>query len=111
MGEFISHLSSVKEATPQQQIKESWNVEGIISSRSNQLFKFDTRPLKKIKNNIGKIGSFQTKADKIVYESRDSWIIVDVEELHQFLKEKQQKIISLEDLISELSWNIILPKK
>ena len=41
----------------------------------------------------------------------DSWIIVDVDELHEILKEKQQKIISLDDLMSELSWNIILPKK
>jgi|TARA_Y100000022_G_C13249339_1_gene376400 hypothetical protein len=111
LDRFINHLSEVTEATKTQKTKELWDVQGVITKKSNQIFKFDTRPLKKIKGQVGKEGSFKSKADKIVFESIDSWIIVDVDELHEFLKEKQQKIISLDDLISELSWNIILPKK
>ena len=42
---------------------------------------------------------------------KDQYIIVDVEELHQYLKSNSSKIVHLEDLISKLDWNIILPKK
>ena len=111
MDRFIDHLSSIKEATKYQKEKELWDIEGIINSKSNQLFKFDTRPLKKLKDQIGKQGSFKSKADKIVFESIDSWIIVDTEELHSYLKQENKKIISIDELLSELDWNIILSKK
>ena len=81
-----------------------WDVEGILH---NQKFKFDLRP---IKNNM-KIGSFKTKADKMVFDMKDKWIILDIEELHSYIKTKNLKDIHLEDLISKLEWNIILPKK
>lgn len=110
MDRFIKHLSEVTEATQTQKTKELWDVQGVITKKSNQIFKFDTRPLKKIKDQVGKQGSFKSKADKIVFESIDSWIIVDTEELHDFLKQKQQKIVSVDELISKLDWNIVLPK-
>lgn len=47
----------------------------------------------------------------MVFEDKHQWVIVDVEEMHQFLQEKSIKDVHLEDLISELDWNIILPKK
>jgi hypothetical protein len=81
-----------------------WDVEGILH---NQKFKFDLRP---IKNNM-KIGSFKTKADKMVFNMKHEWIIVDIEELHSYIKTQNLKDIRLEDLISKLEWNIILPKK
>jgi hypothetical protein len=81
-----------------------WDVEGILH---NQKFKFDLRP---IKNNM-KIGFFKTKADKMVFNMKDEWIIVDTEELHSYIKTQNLKDIWLEDLISKLEWNIILPKK
>ena len=108
MHDFIErYLEEYKLANDRQRKREFWNVEGIIKGRSNQSFKFDLRPI--IKNAKG--GSFKTKADKMVFESKDQWIIVDVEEMHQFLREKSIKDVHLEDLISELDWNIILPKK
>jgi hypothetical protein len=72
----------------------------------NQKFKFDLRPLK---NNI-KIGSFKSKADKMVFDMKDQFIVVDTEELHQYLKENKLKEVHLQDLLSKLEWNIILPK-
>jgi len=84
---FKKLLINIKEATPNQQKKELWDVEGVLH---NQKFKFDLRPLK---NNI-KGGSFKTKADKMVFD----------------LKDKPSKIVLLDDLISKLDWNIILPK-
>jgi hypothetical protein len=100
---FKKLLINIKEATPNQQKKELWDVEGVLH---NQKFKFDLRPLK---NNI-KGGSFKTKADKMVFDLKDQYIIVDIEELHQYLKDKPSKIVQLDDLISKLDWNIILPK-
>ena len=100
---FKKLLINIKEATPNQQKKELWDVEGVLH---NQKFKFDLRPLK---NNI-KSGSFKTKADKMVFDLKDQYIIVDIEELHQYLKDKPSKIVRLDDLISKLDWNIILPK-
>tara|TARA_B100000123_G_scaffold272409_1_gene254987 strand:+ start:2755 stop:3063 length:309 start_codon:yes stop_codon:yes gene_type:complete len=85
--------------------KSSWNISGIIKGQ-NGFYKFDTRPLK---NNI-KTGSFKTKADKIVLDMKHQYIIVDVPELHQYLKKKKLKKLVLEELISALEWNIILPK-
>ena len=73
---------------------------------NNQSFKFDLRPLK----NNAKGGSFRTKADKMVFDMKDQFIVVDTEELHQYLKENKLKKVYLQDLISKLEWNIILPK-
>jgi hypothetical protein len=90
--------------------KESWNIAGIIKGQ-NGFYKFDTRPIQKIKTNeVGKYGSFNTKADKIVYDMKDQFIVVDTEELHQYLKENKLKEVHLQDLLSKLEWNIILPK-
>tara|TARA_R110000823_G_scaffold218426_1_gene347659 strand:- start:586 stop:918 length:333 start_codon:yes stop_codon:yes gene_type:complete len=103
---FLQKLTDINYANLDQKNKELWDVEGILKNRLNQKFKFDLRP---IKNNI-KIGSFKTKADKMVFNMKDEWIIVDVEELHSYVKTKNLKDIRLEDLISKLEWNIILPK-
>ena len=103
---FINSLDNIKYATKKEQKKQLWDVEGIIEGVSNQTFKFDLRPLK----NNAKGGSFKTKADKIVYDIKDQYIIIDVEELHQYLKENNIKEVHLQDLISKLEWNIILPK-
>ena len=83
----------------------TWDVEGIIKGR-NGCFKFDLSPLK----NNAKRGYFKTKADKMVLDIKDQWVIIDVEELHQYLIDNKTKVVQLEDLISNLEWNIILPK-
>ena len=103
MQSFKNLLSNVRLASSNQQKKELWDVEGVLN---NQLLKFDLRPLK----NYTKGGSFKTKADKIVYDVKDQFIIVDTEELHQYLKDNRSKVVHLEELISALEWNIILPK-
>jgi hypothetical protein len=63
------------------------------------------------KTRVKEIGSFKTKADKMVFNMKDEWIIVDIEELHVYVKTHNLKDIQLKDLISKLEWNIILPKK
>jgi|TARA_R100001460_G_scaffold19773_1_gene41053 hypothetical protein len=103
MKEFYNKLKDKKLASQNQKKKELWDVEGVLH---NQSFKFDLRPLK---NNI-KIGNFKTKADKMVFDMKDQYIIVDIEELHQYLKQHELKDVHLQNLLSKLDWNIVLPK-
>ena len=105
---FIDQLINPIEATPKQKKEELWDISGILKDRSNQEFKFDLRPLNK---DLSKKGSFKTKADKMVFETVSKWILVDIEELHNYIKQQKLKVVELEDLISKLDWNIILPKK
>ena len=104
MKNFHNKIKNIKFANLKQRNTELWDVEGILH---NQKFKFDTRP---IKNNI-KIGSFKSKADKIVLDMKDKYIIIDTEELHQYIKKNQNYDLNLNDLISTLEWTIRLPKE
>ena len=103
MKNFLKKLKDSVLANTEQKNNELWDVEGVLH---NQKFKFDLRP---IKNNI-KIGSFATKADKMVFDLKNEYIVVDVQELHRYLKENNIKNVHLQSLISKLEWNIILPK-
>jgi hypothetical protein len=103
MMQFLKLLKDISKPTSKQKREELWDIEGILH---NQKLKFDLRPLK----NNAKGGSFKTKADKMVFDIKDQYIIVDIEELHQYLRENNVKDVQLEDLISKLDWNIILPK-
>jgi len=103
---FSTYLTQIKYSSRQQKIKEIWHIEGVLKNRLNQKFKFDLRPIK----DNGKVGSFRTKADKMVFDMKDQWVIIDVEELHQYIKENDLKDVHLQSLISKLDWNIILPK-
>ena len=104
--DFSKYLIDINKATQEERTKELWDLEGILKDRLNQKLKFDLRPLK----NNSKIGSFKTKADKMVFDIKNQYIIVDIEELHLHLKNNNVKKVYLESLISELDWNIILPK-
>ena len=106
MKQFNENLENLKYPSK----KDTWNIAGIIKGQ-NGFYKFDTRPIQKIKDGeIGKYGSFNTRADKIVFEAKKQWIIVDVEELHKYIKENKLQKVHLQDLLSKLEWNIILPK-
>ena len=90
--------------------KKSWDVAGIIKGH-NGFYKFDTRPLQKTKEGeLGKYSSFNSEADKMVFETKDKWIIVDLEELHVYLKNNKLKKVYLQDLIFKLDWNITISK-
>lgn len=103
MKDFVEKLIVTNRPSDQQRQKETWDIEGILH---NQKYKFDLRPIK----NNHKIGFFKTKADKMVFDVKDQWIILDVEELHEYIKQKDLQNVTLDELISALDWNIILPK-
>jgi|TARA_R110000851_G_scaffold244735_1_gene397453 hypothetical protein len=89
----------------------SWHIQGILKNRSNQEFKFDVGLMFNMPNNeLGKKGNTTSKADKMVFEDLNQWIIIDLKELYKYLKDKKLQKVYLQDLISELEWNIVLPK-
>ena len=46
----------------------------------------------------------------MVLEMKNKWIILDLEELHKYIKKNKVTKVYVNDLISKLEWNIILPK-
>ena len=108
--DFVNkYLSFIRWANEKEQ-ENLWQVEGIITKHSNQFLKFDLRPLNKFGNDLGKIGNTNTKADKMVFEEEDKWVILDIKELHEYIKKHKFKKVYVYDLISKLDWNIFLLK-
>jgi 3-oxoacyl-[acyl-carrier-protein] synthase III len=88
-----------------------WNVGGILKKQSNQVFKFDVRNMAQLENNLlGKYGNTQSKAEKFVFETVNKWIILDIEELHNYIKINNLKTVYLNDLINNLNWNTYINK-
>ena len=111
MNKFLEHLQNYTLSSNSIKKKELWDVKGILKNKSNEELKFDLRPITKLnENDLGKKGYFESKADKIVFDTIDKWIIVDKEELHNFLKRNKQKIIYLEYILNNFEWNIIIRK-
>ena len=109
MKSFIKYLTDINYATDQQRLNEVWDVKGRLKN-GNQIFKFDIRPLKSIDNRLEKTGFFNTKADKIVFEDINQWIIFDTEELHGYIKSQNKKDFNIQELLKDLSWNLKIDK-
>jgi hypothetical protein len=52
-----------------------------------------------------------SKADKMVLEMKRNWVILDLEELHQYIKKNKLTKVYVNDLISKLEWTIFLKNK
>ena len=109
MKKFIELLSEPVLATVKQQEEEIWDVEGRLKN-GNQSFKFDIRPLIQVANKAEKIGYFKSKSNKIVFESIDKWIIFDTEEVNEYVKSKDKRDFNIDELLEDLSWNLIIDK-
>jgi len=90
---------------------KDWQVEGNIKKLSNQYYKFDISFLKDFTDKKGKLVSSKSQADKVLFEDDINWILVDTQELIKHMKEFNLKEVKLEELIKNIDWNIILPKK
>lgn len=103
---FSKYLDSVE--YPKKQT--SWNIAGIIKGQ-NSFYKFDVRDMFKLSD-----GAFaqkckkNTKADKIVLEFNDKWLVLDLEELRKYVKNNKVETVYLEKMISKLEWTIVLNK-
>jgi hypothetical protein len=109
MKDIINLLTDTKMATDQQSTEELWQVEGRLK-KGNQTFKFDIRPLIPVAGTVGKSGYFKTKSDKIVFETINRWVIFDTKELHEYINPVEKRVIDIQELLENLSWNLILPK-
>ena len=109
MKDFINLLTDTKMATDKQSTEELWQVEGRLKN-SNQIFKFDIRPLIPVHGTVGKTGYFKTKSDKIVFETINKWVIFDTEELHKYIDPFNKRVIDIQELLKNLSWNLIIDK-
>ena len=108
---FSIHLSNIIWPTEEQKNTENWNVSGILKKNSNQEFKFDVRSMFQMPNNqLGKRITTLSKADKIVFETDKDWVIIDVSELHEYVKKQSLTVIQFEDLLNKLEWNIYIAK-
>ena len=106
LNNFLKKLIDINYANNSQRKKELWDVEAILKNRLNQKLKFDLRPLKY----NAKIGSFKTKADKMVFDMPNEYILIDVKELEDYIKKNKIKKVYLQELIFKLDWNIIIKK-
>lgn len=89
----------------------SYQIEGLLK-QSNQYYKFDIRYLSDFpENKKGKLINSESNADKVLFEDDKNWILVDTQELIKYMKSYGLKEIKLEELIKNIDWNIILPKK
>jgi len=106
------NLNDIVWPTLEQKQEELWNVSGILKKNSNQHFKFDVRAMFNMPDNqLGKKISTASKADKIVFETEDKWIIVDFNEFNDYIKKTSLSVFQFEDLLNNLEWNIIILKK
>jgi len=46
----------------------------------------------------------------MVFETINQWIIFDTEELHKYVKSKDKKDFNIDELLDNLSWNLIINK-
>ena len=106
--EFVNqYLSNIKWYN-----NKYWQVEGIIKGRSNEQLKFDIRYLKDFpEDKKGKLVNSKSPADKVLFENEKEWILIDAPGLIDYMKKLKLKEVKLEDLVSKLEWNMILPKK
>ena len=103
---FSKYLDSIE--YPKE--KSSWNIAGIIKGQ-NPFYKFDVRDMFKLSDGTpAQSGRTNTKADKMVLEMKDQWVILDLAELTPFIKKNKIKRINLNDLIPKLEWTISLVK-
>jgi len=106
LNRFAKNLTNIEYP----QSKTSWNIAGIIKGQ-NAFYKFDVRDMFSLSNgDLAQKGSTNTKADKMVLEIKDEWVILDLKELHNYIKKNKLKQVYLKDILPKLDWTIKLLK-
>ena len=113
MENILDNFSKSLENVKYPQTFEGWHVEGRLK-KANQSFKFDVRHMQEVPffgyTQWAKRGSILSKAEKMVFDGIEEWIILDINEIHRYLKRTVSKILSVDDLIHTLEWTIFVPK-
>ena len=103
---FSKHLTAIE--YPKE--KTSWNIAGIIKGQ-NAFYKFDVREMFEMPNGTpAQNGRLDTQAQKMVLEGEKEWLILDLEELHEYIRREKKTEVYINDLISDLEWTIFLAK-
>jgi hypothetical protein len=77
----------------------------------NAFYRYDVRDMFKLPDGTpAQKGRLDSKADKMVLEMEDKWVILDLEELHQYIKKNKLTKVYVNDLIKKLEWNIVIIK-
>ena len=91
--------------------KTSWSIGGIIKGK-NAFYRFDVKEMFQLPDGTpAKKGRTNTEAQKMVLEIEDKWVILDLGELHKYIKKNKLTKVYVNDLISHLDWTIFLDKK
>ena len=78
---------------------------------SNHVDRFDVQDFQILENGQeGRFGNLFDNVDKMVFERKDKWIIVDMKELSKFLLDNNTLKIHLDDLITNTDWTVFIPK-
>ena len=103
---FAKHLTAIE--YPKE--KTSWNIAVIIKG-TNAFYIFDVRDLLKLPNEeLAQKGRLDSKAQKMVIEGEKDWLVLDLEELHKYIRREKKRKVYVKDLISDLEWTISLVK-
>mgnify|MGYP003668820514 CR=1 FL=1 len=102
---FAKYLTAIK--YPKE--KSLWNIAGIIKGQ-NAFYKFDVRNMFKLEGELAQSGRLDSRANKMVLEATDRWLILDLEELHEYIRKQNKTKAYINDLISDLEWTIFLKK-
>ena len=89
----------------------TWNIAGILKGK-NAFYRFDVREMFEMPDGTpAQSGRLNTRAEKMVIERENDWIILDLEELHEYIRRENKTEVYVNDLISDLEWTIFMAKK
>ena len=110
MTTIIKRFSKLLDSVQYPEEKSSWNIAGIIKGQ-NAFYKFDVKDMHLISSGMwARKGNTKSKADKMVFELKNYWIIIDTVELFKYLKITKTRLVKLDELLKCLDWNIKLSK-
>ena len=99
---FSKYLSEAEYPKTKEK-NQGWQIKGMLSKFSNQIYKFDVRGMINASDgSTRKGGSFATKAEKFVFETETNWLIFDIDEFLEYLNTNKIQVIRLEEMINKL---------
>jgi hypothetical protein len=105
---IIEKFSTYLTAIEYPKEKTSWNIAGIIKDK-NAFYRFDVRDMFKLPDGTpAQKGRTDSKADKMVLEMNDKWVILDLEELHQYIKKNKLKKVYALHLSMQIKQDVLL---
>jgi|TARA_R110000824_G_scaffold49009_1_gene137863 hypothetical protein len=110
MSLIIDRFSKYLTAIEYPKEKTSWNISGIIKGQ-NAFYRFDVRNMFNLSDErLAQTGRLNSQAQKMVLEGEKDWLILDLEELHKYIRRKKKMKVYVNDLIQELEWTIFIAK-